>query len=329
MSQNNSTAKSHDPYSYRNSLVLINKLGVRNSHELEMIETTLSSIRAADGVPQGDFSYDHLKSVHKHLYQDVYDWAGEERKTSLTKHGSKDSIYQPHQITPALNQTFKTLEEQDFLKGKGHDQFSVGIADMVGSIDKAQPFRGGNEQVMQEFADQVASEAGYAIDWAAIDRDDWIRASAANSVGDREVMRDLMRSVVSEKASSKEAAKLKSKRYTAEQVKTLYPKLGEAARNLELQEKVERSDEKKKSAAIAFLKQPKDKALSSHPALDKHYEAWEDTKAFAKKQFSSDPNKEKAFLGSMKRKLVYGIIGQSPERETSQSTKTANQEAER
>jgi cell filamentation protein len=76
-----------DPYLYPNSNVLINRLGIGDAVRLEALEREFVTQRAAEGLPGGDFDLIHLRAIHKHLFQDIYDWAGEIRTVEIAKDG--------------------------------------------------------------------------------------------------------------------------------------------------------------------------------------------------------------------------------------------------
>ena len=64
-----------DPYTYKNSTVLANKLDLRRQAELEAFEAEISNARAEEPLPNGTLDFTHYKAVHHHLFQDVYHWA--------------------------------------------------------------------------------------------------------------------------------------------------------------------------------------------------------------------------------------------------------------
>jgi cell filamentation protein len=66
---------------------LRNKLGIIDPDELDAFERRMVAARAAEGVPIGDFDLTHLRAIHRHLFQDVYDWAGELRTVEIFKGG--------------------------------------------------------------------------------------------------------------------------------------------------------------------------------------------------------------------------------------------------
>ena len=68
--------------------VLRNKLGIRDAPTLEAAERRFVAQRLLEAVPTGDFDLDHLRAIHRHLFQDVYEWAGEVRTVEIAKGGS-------------------------------------------------------------------------------------------------------------------------------------------------------------------------------------------------------------------------------------------------
>ena len=77
-----------DPYVYSGTDVLKNKPGLRDEGALRTFEYEQTASRAQDLNSKpiaGKFDLDHLKAIHKHLFQDVYEWAGEVRTVNFRK----------------------------------------------------------------------------------------------------------------------------------------------------------------------------------------------------------------------------------------------------
>lgn len=75
-----------DDYCYPGTTVLKNKLDLTDADELDAFEAEVSDARADEALPAGDLDFTHFKAIHGHLFQDVYDWAGETR-TNLPWYG--------------------------------------------------------------------------------------------------------------------------------------------------------------------------------------------------------------------------------------------------
>ena len=75
-------------YCYPNSDVLINKLNIRDNDLLSEAERKLTMLRISDLIDNpiiGEFGLEHLKQIHKYIFQDIYSWAGEIRKVDISK----------------------------------------------------------------------------------------------------------------------------------------------------------------------------------------------------------------------------------------------------
>lgn len=80
---------SSDPYLYPGTKILRNRLGLTDPARLDAFERMMTAQRIIEGAPSGRFDLDHLRAIHRHLFQDVYDWAGELRATELAKGGQQ------------------------------------------------------------------------------------------------------------------------------------------------------------------------------------------------------------------------------------------------
>jgi len=76
-----------DPYLIPGTKVLRNRLGISHARSLDRIERRLVADKIAEGAPVGAFDLAHLQAIHHHLFQDVYDWAGELRTVEINKGG--------------------------------------------------------------------------------------------------------------------------------------------------------------------------------------------------------------------------------------------------
>lgn len=75
--------KNDDPYVYPDTKILRNRRGITDPKALDRVERRLVIQRIKDGVPGGLFDLAHLQTIHRHLFQDIYDWAGELRTVEI------------------------------------------------------------------------------------------------------------------------------------------------------------------------------------------------------------------------------------------------------
>ena len=83
---------------YLDNGVFKNKLGIQNQtilQEREADYATVCACELAKKTLEGRFDLDHLQAIHRHLFGDVYAWAGELRDIDLTKGVSfiRDNIH--------------------------------------------------------------------------------------------------------------------------------------------------------------------------------------------------------------------------------------------
>lgn len=92
---------SDDPYALPNG-VLINKLGITTTAELNAAEAELVTIRLAmlaESPIFGGFDLEHLQAIHGFLFQDIYPWAGQVRVLDI---GKNDTAFMQHQAIPEM-----------------------------------------------------------------------------------------------------------------------------------------------------------------------------------------------------------------------------------
>src|SRR5437870_6102975 len=94
-----------DPYCYPGTSVLKNRLDLRTQAELDEFEATITTQRASEPLPAGRLDYTHYLAIHQHLFQDVYDWAGEIRTVRM---GKQDSMFcYPEHIDSQMRSLFE------------------------------------------------------------------------------------------------------------------------------------------------------------------------------------------------------------------------------
>jgi cell filamentation protein len=102
-----------DPYREPTSGVLRNRLRITNGPLLAQAEADFSAVRLAqlrhDGAP-GRYDLNHLCALHRHIFADVYPWAGEIRTVVISK---GRMFCMPRHIEPAAAEVFARLAARD------------------------------------------------------------------------------------------------------------------------------------------------------------------------------------------------------------------------
>ena len=166
-----------DPYLYPGSDVLRNKLGLTDATRLEVMERLLVTQRIAEGVPSGIFDLTHLRAIHKHIFQDLYEWAGEIRRVEIAKDG--DQFQFCRFIETGMANVHARLVQIDHLKGLNRSDFASQAANIVGDVNYNHPFREGNGRVQLQYLSLLAANAGHPVNLSRIDPRLWLDASRA------------------------------------------------------------------------------------------------------------------------------------------------------
>lgn len=155
-----------DPYAYSGSDVLKNKAGLRDAALLEAFELEMTSIRAEEPFPSGRFGPAHYRALHRHLFQDVYGWAGRYRTVRTSKDGNP--FCYPEHITGSMANLFQRLQDAPFLGGASFEIFAAAAAEFIGELNAIHPFREGNGRTQLSFLDLVAVRAGHPLDMSKV-----------------------------------------------------------------------------------------------------------------------------------------------------------------
>jgi cell filamentation protein len=168
----------HDRYLNPATGVLLNKLGITDAAELQREEGDYAFVRSyelSQNPVSGAFDLGHLQAIHKALFSDVYEWAGELRTIDIAK-GQSYFAHHAH-IDHAAQSIFTSLAAENCLAGADREQFSQRAAYYLGEINALHPFREGNGRTQREFINHLAYKNDYCIEWKNITREEMVQAS--------------------------------------------------------------------------------------------------------------------------------------------------------
>ncbi|QTR49481.1 Fic/DOC family protein [Candidatus Thiothrix anitrata] len=107
---------SQDPDCYPNSSVLVNKLNIRDAQELEAVEAELTQLRSESFEPDfAAFDLGVLAAIHRHLFQDIYPWAGQLRTVDISKGTTRFCSAQ--YIQKEADRLLARLQSEQWLEG--------------------------------------------------------------------------------------------------------------------------------------------------------------------------------------------------------------------
>lgn len=168
-----------DPYAYKGSTTLKNKLGLRDSSLLESFELEMTTLRAREALPRGKFDPLHYRRVHFHMFQDVYTWAGKYRTVRTSKGGNPFCF--PEHIEAQMNRLFGTLKKP--LDAENDEQFVSDAAEFLAELNAIHPFREGNGRTQLTFMSMVSEKAGFPLDFSRVRRASFLPAMIASYAG--------------------------------------------------------------------------------------------------------------------------------------------------
>jgi cell filamentation protein len=167
------------PYCYPGTDVLRNLEDIRDNDELERFERLVSGRRLerlpynlpVTGLPIAVAGY---RKIHRYLFQDIYDWAGEYRTVDTGRTGP---FCKAKYIARYMDSRFAAINGENNLRGLSAHQFSARTAEHISELNAIHCFLEGNGRTQRAFLDILAGQAGHAIDLARIDPQAWNAAS--------------------------------------------------------------------------------------------------------------------------------------------------------
>lgn len=162
-------------------MALTNKLKINDSAELAREEERISKKKAValfengmlDKLEAGKFTA--LQAIHKYLFEDIYDFAGEIRTVNLAKGNFR---FAPLMYLEAA------LENIDKMPQSNFDQ----IIEKYVEMNIAHPFREGNGRSTRIWLDLILKkEICQVIDWSKVDKEDYLMAMERSPIRDIEI----------------------------------------------------------------------------------------------------------------------------------------------
>lgn len=164
-------------YCYSKSNVLINKFGIRDYDCLCSMEREITAYRimSIEKIPmKGQLDFKHLQDIHKKIFQDIYEWAGQTRSVNIAKSNMFCTV---PCIDGMAEDIFHKLERDKYLLGLSKDETVEKLAYYFGEINALHPFREGNGRSQRVFLASLAGVAGYQISYKGISPDEMLEAS--------------------------------------------------------------------------------------------------------------------------------------------------------
>ena len=178
-------------------MALENKLGLTSSADLAREEERLSKKKAVElfendvlvTLPAGKFST--LQVIHKHLFEDIYDFAGKLRTVNLAKGNFR---FAPLMYLEAALANIGKMPQSTF------DE----IIEKYVEMNIAHPFREGNGRSTRIWLDHILrTEIGKVVDWSKVDKEDYLLAMERSPIKDVEI-KVLLKAALTDAINSRE-----------------------------------------------------------------------------------------------------------------------------
>lgn len=178
-------------------MILENKLNITDQTELSREEERISKIRAKEMFETGYLNkleagtFDALKKIHKYLFEEIYEFAGEVRKVNIAKGNFR--------FTPIvyLEESIKNIEK---MPQSTYEE----IIEKYVEMNIAHPFREGNGRSTRIWLDLILKkELNLVVDWSKVNKTDYLLAMERSPIKDIEI-KELLRQSLTDKINDRE-----------------------------------------------------------------------------------------------------------------------------
>jgi cell filamentation protein len=175
-----------DPYCYSGTKVLKNRANLRRERDLRQFELAMTTQRFDEPLPFGRFSTTHYCAIHRHLFQDVYSWAGKFRSVRISRNQS--AFCYPENIAKELRRLFADLKKQQFLRDLTVKDFVTSAAHFLAELNAVHAFRDGNGRAQFAVMAMIADRAGHPFNLAKLRPKQFLNAMVASFFGKEELL---------------------------------------------------------------------------------------------------------------------------------------------
>lgn len=176
-----------DPYCYPGTAILKNRFNIQDETRLAEAEREITASAASEiSFSEPPFDLDHLRAIHKQLFADLYEWAGEIRTIDISKGNTR--FCTASRIVPEANKLFDELAQQHYFVSLERQDLVRAIAEFYGDLNVIHPFREGNGRAQRILFEHIIINCGYEISWQPVSQEEWLRANIQAYYGDYEDM---------------------------------------------------------------------------------------------------------------------------------------------
>lgn len=187
---------------YEGTSCLINKFDIKDEVILKELETTITLNKITEYLlnPLFDsFDVQHYKNIHRYLFGDIYNWAGEYRTVDMSKKGT--IFAEAENVENLMSNCFKRLNDKNLFQGLNFDDFIDDFVDFYCVTNMIHPFREGNGRTQRVFLTQLINKNGYDIDFFEIDTDELLIATIQSANGVTDYLKDIFKYAIKNKTA--------------------------------------------------------------------------------------------------------------------------------
>jgi cell filamentation protein len=186
-----------DPYCYPGTAQLRNLLNIQDSHILAQAERALSE-NAANTIEFSAPPYDlaYLQNIHRELFADLYDWAGELRTVDISKDDTHFCIV--GRIEPEARKLFTALANANWFQELDRASLVTSVAELFGDLNVVHPFREGNGRAQRILFEHIIVNAGFSLSWWEVEMKEWTQANIDAVVCDYTALQQIFERCIGE-----------------------------------------------------------------------------------------------------------------------------------
>ncbi len=160
-------AAENDPLCYPGTNVLVNRLNIREQVLLDEYELAFFLTRSEEPFPTGNFDSTHYRALHRHLFQDVYSWAGTYRTIRIGKGGNWFCF--PEYIDREMDRALNALRSKGYFRDLSLPEFRSAATGLLADLNAIHPFRDGNGRTQLSFLLLLTRSCGHSFHAEALD----------------------------------------------------------------------------------------------------------------------------------------------------------------
>lgn len=182
---------------YPGSTVLVNKLNIRTQESLtkaESILVTSCSAKVEKEIKFHNVDFEFYKNIHKQIFGDLYEWAGQIRTINISKKGTV--FCECTELEKIGQLKFQRLKRYNYLQNLRENEFLDEITDLYHELNMLHPFREGNGRALRLFITLLVRNAERDINFAECDGDILTVSTIKAAQGDMTMLRTLLEEII-------------------------------------------------------------------------------------------------------------------------------------